>query len=60
LTPWLPPEGFRSQGSSDPAGIHVLTTPAGEYGTVDPDLDHRDARRVRLDQLVEDPGDRIR
>ena len=40
--------------------MHVFTTPGGEYGIPDPELGHRDERRVTLARLLARPGDRIR
>lgn len=40
--------------------LHVFTNGSAEYGHRDPELGHRDERKVRLHQLVERTGDRLR
>jgi hypothetical protein len=40
--------------------LWVFETPGGEYGTPDPELEHRDAVSSRLRQVAPQPGDRIR
>ncbi|MHB8658947.1 MAG: plasmid pRiA4b ORF-3 family protein [Solirubrobacteraceae bacterium] len=40
--------------------LHVFSTDGGEYGVPDPELGYRDERRARLEQVLREPGDRIR
>lgn len=39
--------------------MHVFSAEAGEYGLADPDLGHRDERRISLARILEEPGDRL-
>jgi hypothetical protein len=39
--------------------MHVFSTDSGEYGLPDPELEFRDERKTRLDQVLGGPGDRI-
>ena len=39
--------------------LHVFSHDSGEYGLADPDLMHRDERKVALSQLLVRPGDGI-
>lgn len=39
--------------------MHVFSTEAGEYGSADPDLGHKDERRITLARVLEGPGDRL-
>jgi hypothetical protein len=50
------------QQAFDWEGYHlwVFETPKGRYGVVDPELGHRSAAAVRLDQVAPGGGDRIR
>jgi hypothetical protein len=50
------------QQAFDWEGYHlwVFQTSTGEYGTPDPELGHRSAAAVRLDQVAPGDGDRIR
>ncbi|MGZ6565194.1 MAG: plasmid pRiA4b ORF-3 family protein [Solirubrobacteraceae bacterium] len=40
--------------------LHAFSTPYGDYGPPDPELDHRDERTARLADFLLQPGDRIR
>jgi hypothetical protein len=40
--------------------MHVFSHGSGEYGLPDPELGHRDERKVELSQLLTLPGDEIR
>jgi Plasmid pRiA4b ORF-3-like protein len=39
--------------------MHVFSAEAGDYGSADPELGHRDERRITLAQVLEEPGDRL-
>lgn len=40
--------------------LHAFSTPDGDYGPPDPELDHRDERTARLSDFLTQPGSRIR
>jgi glutathione S-transferase len=40
--------------------LHVFTTPWAQYGLRDPELGHADERRVTVQELLAEPGDKVR
>ncbi len=40
--------------------LHAFSTPYGDYGPPDPELDHHDERKARLGDFLPQPGSRIR
>jgi hypothetical protein len=39
--------------------MHVFSAEAGDYGSADPELGHRDERRITLARVLEEQGDRL-